>query len=56
MSKKAANERGYNWQPDVADHRHRRHAAPVVHLAKLPARAGLVILGQSAWRLEKSIV
>jgi len=53
MSEKAANKRGDGWQPNVADH---LYAAPAAHLAKLPMRAGLVIFGQSAWWLERSLV
>jgi hypothetical protein len=56
MSKKAANMWSCGWQPDVANHRDHLYAAPVVHLARLPTRAGLVIFGQSAWWLEKSLV
>jgi hypothetical protein len=48
MSKKAANKRGYGSQQDAADHRDHLQAASIVHLVKLPTRAGLMIFGQSA--------
>ena len=41
MSKISKNKRHYGWQPDVPDHRDHLYAAPVVHLAKLPAKVDL---------------
>jgi C1A family cysteine protease len=41
MSRNSANQCAYGWLPDVPDHRDHLYAAPVVHLAKLPARADL---------------
>ena len=39
--KSPASSRRYGWQPDVPDHRDYLYAAPVVHLAKLPAKVNL---------------
>jgi C1A family cysteine protease len=41
MTKISANKRGYGWQPDVPDQRDHLYAAPVIYLAKLPAKADL---------------
>jgi len=41
MSKNTASQCAYGWLPDVPDHRDHLYAAPVVHLAKLPAKIDL---------------
>jgi C1A family cysteine protease len=41
MTKISANKRGYGWQPDVPDQRDHLYAAPVIYLAKLPAKSDL---------------
>lgn len=41
MSKSTANSRRYGWQPDIPDHRDHLYAAPIVHIARLPAKADL---------------
>ena len=41
MPRNSAISHGYGWIPDVPDHRDQLYAAPVVHLAKLPAIADL---------------
>jgi C1A family cysteine protease len=41
MSKRIVIPRRYGWVPDVPDHRDHLYAAPVVHLAKLPAKKDL---------------
>ena len=41
MPKNTVIKRNYGWQPDVPDHRDHLYAAPVVHLAKLPAKTDL---------------
>jgi hypothetical protein len=56
MSNKAANKRRYGWQPNPAHRRDHLDTAHLVPLAKLPTKAGLVIIGQSAWWLERSFV
>ena len=40
MNKKTSN-RNFDWLPDVPDHRDHLYATPIVHLAKLPAKADL---------------
>ncbi|MGB8517461.1 MAG: C1 family peptidase [Gallionella sp.] len=41
MAKLTANSHRFGWQPDVPDHRDHLYAAPVIYLAKLPAKADL---------------
>jgi C1A family cysteine protease len=41
MNKLPAVKRGYGWTPDVPDQRDHLYAAPVVYIAKLPARTDL---------------
>ena len=41
MTKLSKNNRCYGWMPDVPDQRDHLYAAPVVHIAKLPAKADL---------------
>ncbi len=41
MTKTSRNDRGYGWVPDVPDQRDHLYAAPVVYIAKLPAKVDL---------------
>lgn len=41
MTEISKSKRGYGWQPDVPDHRDHLYAAPVVYIAKLPAKIDL---------------
>lgn len=41
MAKNTVITRGYGWQPDVPDHRDHLYAAPLIYLAKLPAKTDL---------------
>ena len=41
MTKISKTSRSYGWTPDVPNHRDHLYAAPVVQLAKLPAKVDL---------------
>ncbi len=41
MAKLSANTHRFGWQPDVPDHRDHFYAAPVMYIAKLPAKSDL---------------